>query len=190
MNFFLTDKNRQILKDLFRSFAKVGFFTIGGGYAMLPMLEQEIVKKHRWASLADLNDIFAMAQTVPGAIAINTATAIGKRQAGIPGAIAATAGIITPSFFVILVIAIGLQNIVDKPLVTRGMQGVRGTVAGLIAAVSFAAAGRTCKTSTAQLLTAATVVLALFSKMSVIAIILCAIAGGALHYFIRHKLRL
>ena len=175
------------LGALFCSFARVGLFTFGGGYAMLPMLEREVIERRRWATPLELNDIFAMAQTIPGAIAINSATFIGKRQAGIPGAIAATAGMIAPSVIVILALAMLLEHAVRAPTVAQGMQGIRGAVAGLIAAVAWTSARRACRSATAWVLAGTAAALALIPGVSVVWIILGAGAAGALRYFYRRR---
>lgn len=176
------------LLTLFCAFARVGLFTFGGGYAMLPMLEREIVERQRWATPLELSDIFAMAQTIPGAIAINTATFVGKRQAGIRGAIAATAGMIAPSLIVILLIAMLLEQAIHAPAVAQGMQGIRGTVVGLIAAVAWNTAGRVCRRPAAWGLAGLAAALSLIPGVSVVWIILGAGAGGALRYFYRRRL--
>ncbi len=171
------------LCTLFWTFARVGLFTFGGGYAMLPMLEREVVERHGWATLMELNDIFAMAQTIPGAIAINSATFIGRRQAGVRGAIAATAGMIAPSVIVILAVAMLLEQALRAPAVASVMQGIRGTVAGLIAAVALSTARRACRRRAAWGLAGLAAALSLMPGISVVWIILGAGAGGALRYF-------
>ena len=89
------------LLELFCAFFKIGAFTFGGGYAMLPMLEKEIVENHRWSTKDDIMDYFAVGQCTPGVIAVNTATFIGFYQRGIIGAIIATLGVIAPSLIII-----------------------------------------------------------------------------------------
>ena len=98
------------LLELFLSFAKVGVMTFGGGYAMIPILEREIVDKHGWASSGELMDYYAVGQCTPGIIAVNTATCIGQKQAGILGGSVATLGIVFPSLVIISVIAGIISN--------------------------------------------------------------------------------
>ncbi|MBO7689824.1 MAG: chromate transporter, partial [Clostridia bacterium] len=93
------------LAVLYGAFFKVGLFTFGGGYAMLPMLQKECVEKHGWTDDEELLDVFALAQCTPGIIAVNTATFLGKKQAGFLGAVFATLGVITPSLVIISLIA-------------------------------------------------------------------------------------
>lgn len=118
--------------DLFLTFARIGGFTFGGGYAMLPMLQREVVDNKNWASEEDLLDYYAIGQSTPGVIAVNVATFIGYRTKGVLGAICATLGVITPSFFIILIIASLLKNFADNIYVIRALNGIRVAVAALI----------------------------------------------------------
>ena len=93
------------LLTLFLTFAKVGVMTFGGGYAMLPILQREIVENRKWATDEELTDYFAIGQCTPGVIAVNTATFIGRRQKGILGGIAATLGVVFPSLIIISILA-------------------------------------------------------------------------------------
>ena len=101
------------LWELFSSFARIGGFTFGGGYAMLPMLQKEVVEKRQWATEDEMLDYFAIGQCTPGVIFINTATFIGYKQKGIPGAIAATVGSVFPSLCIVMFIAAVLKNFAE-----------------------------------------------------------------------------
>ena len=103
----------QILWTLYRAFFMIGALTFGGGYAMLPMLEREIVAKHKWATQEEILDYFAIGQCTPGIIAVNTATFVGYKQKGIIGGIVATLGVVSPSIVIIMVIAAVLTNFMD-----------------------------------------------------------------------------
>ena len=105
------------LLSLFVAFAKVGVMTFGGGYAMIPILEREIVDKHGWASSEELMDYYAVGQCTPGVIAVNTATFVGQKCAGTLGGIVATLGVVFPSLVIICVIAGILTNFADIPAV-------------------------------------------------------------------------
>ena len=118
--------------DLFLTFARVGVCTFGGGYAMLPILQREIVEKKEWATEAELTDYFAIGKCTPGVIAVNTATFVGQKQKSIPGGIVATLGLVFPSIVIILVIAAFLQNFADLPVVIHAFAGVRACVCALI----------------------------------------------------------
>lgn len=119
--------------DLFGTFAKVGVMTFGGGYAMLPILQREVVEKKHWATDADLTDYYAIGQCTPGVIAVNTATFIGYRYKGLAGGILATLGVISPSILIISVIAVCLSNFADIPVVQHALRGVNACVVALIA---------------------------------------------------------
>lgn len=120
------------LVSLFVSFFKIGIMTFGGGYAMLPMLEREIVDKHKWATMEEIMDYFAIGQCTPGIIAVNTATFVGYKRKKIIGGIVATLGIITPSLIIISALA-GIINIVsDNPYVQYAFNGVNVAVCALL----------------------------------------------------------
>ena len=120
------------LTDLFLTFSRVGVMTFGGGYAMLPMLQREVVEKKGWATEEELTDYFAIGQCTPGIIAVNTATFIGRKRGGVPGGIAATLGVVFPSLVIITVIAALLSNFADIPAVQHAFSGIRVCVCVLI----------------------------------------------------------
>lgn len=120
------------LLELFLAFAKVGVTTFGGGYAMLPILQREIVEARDWATEEELTDYFAIGQCTPGIIAVNTATFIGYKKRGIAGGIAATLGVVFPSVIIITLIAAFLKNYADSPLVQHAFAGIRVAVCVLI----------------------------------------------------------
>ena len=101
------------LLDMFLTFARIGGFTFGGGYAMLPMLQKEVVNGRHWATDEELMDYYAIGQCTPGIIAVNTATFVGYKNRGIPGAIAATLGVIAPSLIIIMIIAAFISNFIE-----------------------------------------------------------------------------
>ena len=120
------------LLDLFLTFARVGGLTFGGGYAMLPMLQQEVVGKRHWATEEEIMDYYALGQCTPGIIAVNVATFIGYKNRGVIGAIAATAGMIFPSLIIITLIAAFLQNFAELELVKNAFAGIRVCVGVLV----------------------------------------------------------
>ena len=122
----------HICLELFLTFAKIGACTFGGGYAMLPILQREVVENRHWATEADLNDYFAIGQCTPGIIAVNTATFVGSRQAGVLGGICATLGVVFPSLVIIVILAATLQSFQEYPVVAHAFQGVRACVCVLI----------------------------------------------------------
>lgn len=122
----------RLYRQLFQAFFRVGILTFGGGYAMLPILRREVVETHPWCTDEELADYYAIGQCTPGVIAINTATFIGYKLAGIPGGIFATASICLPSFIIILIIAAVLQNFAEYPIVINAFAGIRVAVVALV----------------------------------------------------------
>lgn len=120
------------LWKLFATFCRIGAFTFGGGYAMLPLIQKEIVEKNQWATEEEVLDYYAIGQCTPGIIAVNTATFIGFKRKGIPGAIAATCGIVFPSIVIITIIAAYLKHFEDYAIVQHAFGGIRVAVAALI----------------------------------------------------------
>lgn len=118
--------------QLFSAFAKIGAFTFGGGYAMLPMLQAEVVEKHKWATEEELADYFAIGQCTPGVIAVNTATFVGVKQKGNLGGIIATLGVVFPSLVIISIIAAFLSNFAEIQAVKDAFGGIRVCVCVLI----------------------------------------------------------
>lgn len=127
----------NIYLDLFLTFAKVGVCTFGGGYAMLPILQREVVEKKKWATDEELTDYFAIGQCTPGIIAVNTATFIGHKYKGILGGILATLGVVFPSLIIITIIAAFLQNFASYPVVAHALAGINAAVVALIAVSVF-----------------------------------------------------
>ncbi len=122
----------NILIDLFLTFARIGVCTFGGGYAMLPILQRELVENKKWATETELADYYAVGQCTPGIIAVNTATFVGRSQAGTAGGILATLGLVFPSLVIIMVIAAFLQNFMHLEFVVHAFNGVRAGVVALI----------------------------------------------------------
>jgi chromate transporter len=126
-----------MLWALFITFFKIGGFTFGGGYAMIPLIEREMVEGKGWINREDIVDILAVSQSLPGAIAINSATFIGYKIAGIPGAISATLGVILPSVIVITVIASIFVAFKENMIVQKVFAGIRSAVVALIAVAAW-----------------------------------------------------
>lgn len=125
----------EVLKELFKlflTFAKVGCFTFGGGYAMLPLLQKEVVEKNNWATEEELMDYFAIGQCTPGIIAVNTSTFIGYKRKGIIGGIAATLGMVFPSIIIITIIAAFIRSFAELEIVGHALNGIKAGVCALI----------------------------------------------------------
>lgn len=118
--------------DLYLTFARIGVCTFGGGYAMLPILQREVVENRHWATEDELMDYYAIGQCTPGVIAVNTSTFIGCKTHGILGGIAATAGMITPSLIIITIIAAFIQQFAHLAVVQHAFAGIRIAVCALV----------------------------------------------------------
>ncbi|MBE6072044.1 MAG: chromate transporter [Clostridium butyricum] len=120
------------LFDLFLTFCRIGGLTFGGGYAMLPMIQKEIVENKKWATGDEVVDYYAVGQCTPGVIAVNTATFIGYKTRGTMGALFATLGVVFPSLVIIIVIAVFLKNFAELAVVKHAFGGIRIAVVALI----------------------------------------------------------
>ena len=125
------------LGEAFKTFFKIGLFTLGGGYAMIPLIEEEVVNKHRWVSKDELLDLIAIAQSCPGVFAINIAIFIGYKLNKVRGAIATSIGTALPSFLIILAIALFFQQFKENRVVAAMFRGIRPAVVALIAVPTF-----------------------------------------------------
>ena len=130
----------NIYWDAFTIFFKIGAFTIGGGYAMVPLIENEIVTKRHWIGQDDFIDLLAIAQSSPGVLAVNMSIFVGYRLRGIRGSLVTALGTILPSFLIILAIALFFQQFKDNVVVERIFKGIRPAVVALIAAPTFSMA--------------------------------------------------
>ncbi len=130
----------NIYLESFGIFFKIGTFTMGGGYAMIPLIEDEIVNKRKWISKEDYVDLLAISQSAPGIFAVNIAIFIGYKLKGIRGSLLTALGTILPSFLIILAIAIFFQSFQHNPVVERIFKGIRPAVVALIAAPTFSMA--------------------------------------------------
>jgi chromate transporter len=166
------------LLSLFLSFAKVGVMTFGGGYAMIPILEREIVENRKWASSEELMDYYAVGQCTPGVIAVNTATFIGYRVAGPAGGVAATLGVVFPSVVIICLIAGILTNFADIPAVKSAFTAIRVCVCVLIFNAVVKLWKGAVKDKAGLVLFLIVFVLSLFFDISpVVFVLFCAAAG-------------
>ena len=125
---------------LFISFFKIGAFTFGGGWAMIPLIEREVVDKQNWIKREDFVDALAIAQSLPGVLAVNISILIGNKLRGLKGCLTATLGTILPSFLIILAIAIWFVQTYDNPVVERIFKGIRPAVVALIVSPVFSTA--------------------------------------------------
>ena len=142
--------NRNL--SLFLTFMKIGAFTFGGGYAMIPLIQREIVEEKQWIGESDLLDMIAIAESTPGPIAINAATYVGYHTAGMLGAIAATFGVVLPSFVIIYSISLFLDNFLELTLIANAFKGIKIAVGLLILDAGIRMSGKLPKTTKVKVL--------------------------------------
>lgn len=166
--------------ELFYTFCKLGAFTFGGGYAMLPLIEKEIVEKHKWATQEEIMDYYAVAQCTPGIIAVNVATFVGYYRKRVIGGIVATIGVVFPSIIIILIIASLLQNYSSLAVVQHALGGIRVAVCVLIlnAVVKLWKSG--IKDSYGAIVFAIVLFIASFTSVPTVAIVISAAFAGFL----------
>ena len=131
-------KPMPILTDLFLNFMKVGLFTFGGGYAMLSVITDTCVEKRNWMTQEEMLDLTVVAESTPGPIAINCATYVGYKMAGMAGAALATLGIVLPSFVILYIISVCLDQFLEYRLVAAACKGIKAAVGLLILDAGFA----------------------------------------------------
>ncbi|MBR5905068.1 MAG: chromate transporter [Bacteroidales bacterium] len=170
-------RDKVSLWQIFAVFAKIGAFTIGGGYAMIPIIQREMSRRG-WISDDELPDIVALSQSAPGVMAVNISIFAGYRLRGIPGSIAATLGSITPSFLIILAIAMFFSAFRDNPWVERAFKGIRPVVISLILVPMVNMARKACTSWWKWALAVASLVLVAFLNVSPIYILLVVIIMG------------
>lgn len=180
------------LKDslgMFAVFFKIGLFSFGGGYAMLSMIEHEVVDKHKWLTHDELLDVFAIAESTPGAISINIATFIGTKRAGVFGGIFTTLGVVLPSFLVILGLSYIIDIVRENEWVGYLFRGIRIGALVLIVRGAVSFVKNTKRKVIAYVLMAAMFCLALFTDISVIYLMLGAIGISIIEVIVSHSIR-
>ena len=178
-----TEEKKTSLWSLFITFAKVGVMTFGGGYAMLPILEREVVTNHSWATSEEMLDYYAIGQCTPGIIAVNVATFTGYKERGFFGAVAAILGILFPSVVIITSLASVLQLFQDNVYVQKAFGGIRIAVCALIASTIIKLSKKTIKSIVAAIITIAAFCLELLLGVSPIIIVASTIVFGLIMYF-------
>ncbi len=168
------------LIELFLVFARIGGFTFGGGYAMLPIIQEEVVNKRGWATEEEVIDYYAIGQITPGIIAINTATFIGYKLRGISGGIAATLGMAAPSVVIITLIAMFFENFANNTIVQHAFGGIRIMVVALIATTVYDLAKKAIKDVVGMLIFVVGFFLLILTPISTVWIIIAAALLGVL----------
>lgn len=163
---------------VFLTFLRIGAFTFGGGYAMIPLIQRETVEKHKWISDDDILEIIAIAESTPGPIAINSATFVGYKVAGFWGSFCATFGVVLPSYVIISVISLVLQQFQDIQAVQYAFFGIRAGVLALILKSLWTMFKKCQKGVVPYLIVAISFIIAAFTDINVLFIIIgCAIFG-------------
>lgn len=182
--------NFRFLFEIFFTFFKISPFTFGGGFSMIPILETEMVQKKKWIESEKITDMFAVSQTVPGAIAVNSATFIGYQLAGVPGAVAAAFGIVTPTFIIIILLSIVLVSCQNNSYVQAAFKGIRPVVVSLIAiaAVKMGKSSLKDKTSWAVCILA-TISLFIFKKINLVFFIIAGAFAGIVIFKFRNLIK-
>ncbi len=158
---------------LFWTFLKIGAFTFGGGYAMIPLIQGEVTDKRKWISADDVLDVIAIAESTPGPIAINAATFVGYKVAGALGSLLATVGVVLPSLVIITVISYVLSSFSDLAVVKYAFFGIRAGVLALIVKALISMFKQCQKTAVAYTVMALAFVFAAFTKTNVLIILIC-----------------
>ncbi len=183
------DKPRRSgeLWRLFTTFFKIGAFTFGGGYAMIPLIQRETVETRKWITDEDVLKIIAIAESTPGPIAINSATFVGSRVAGVPGALCATLGVILPSFVIILIVARVLDAFQHLRALRYAFFGIRAVVLALILKAFWNMYKKCPKGAVPYSIAAGAFLLAAVLKVNVLLVILCCAAAGLVTSFLRAR---
>lgn len=171
------------LWELFLTFFRIGAFTFGGGYAMIPLIQKEVVDNKKWVSDEDILDIVAIAESTPGPIAINAATFIGYKTAGVKGSVLATLGVVLPSFVIISLIAYLLSEFAHIRVVRYAFFGIRAGVLALVAKSLYTMYKKAPKGKAATLITLLSFVFVAFANVNtLLVIVLGALAGLVITY--------
>lgn len=181
--------NNSRLTTIFLTFFKIGMFTFGGGFAMIPLMQKEIVERYQWLTAEDFLDTIAVTQAAPGPVAVNSAVFIGYRLAGFWGSVCALLGTVLPSFLIILLVAIFLTNIGHNALLQRFFQGVRPAIVALILSAGLRMGKKSLRESSDYLIALiALLLLLIFNLHPIILIVLGAIWGvGKIHYLLKRR---
>jgi chromate transporter len=173
--------------EIFSCFAKIGAFTIGGGYAMIPIIQKDVVEKKGWIEEEDFMDVLAISQSAPGLLAVNISIFLGYRLKGVKGSIVATLGSVLPSFLIILLIAMFFAGYHDNPTIIKIFKGIRPVVVSLIAVPVINMAKKAKLNIYTGMLAVATALLVTFLKVSPIYILMVAGIFFILPKYIKRK---
>ena len=175
--------------SLFTTFLKIGAFTFGGGYAMIPLIQKEVVENKKWITDDDILDIIAIAESTPGPIAINAATFVGYKTAGFWGAVCATLGVVLPSFIIISVISFVLEQFRSVKAVQFAFTGIRAGVLVLIIKALVSMYKKCPKSIFSYIIMALSFIAVAFLKINIIYVLIgCGVLGVANSYIVKKKM--
>ncbi len=178
---------KNLYLQLFTTFLKIGAFTFGGGWAMIPIIEREVVDRHKWISREEFLDQLAITQSLPGILAVNVAVLVGNKMRGLKGSLAAALGTILPSFIMILLIAIFFARIYNNPTVVSIFKGIRPAVVALIV-VPVLTTAKSARINRYTVIIPLVVALAIcYAGISPIFCIMLGALGGYLYYVVTRK---
>jgi len=177
----------KTLLQLYWAFFKIGGLTFGGGLTMLPMLEHELIEKRDWITEDELLDCYAIGQCTPGIIAVNTATFVGYKKGGIAGGISGTLGMVSPSIIIITIVAMFLRNFMDNVWFAHALMGVRGVVCALLMNTVINLGKKSLKSVIAWIIAIIILVLALFTKIPTVVLVLMAASAGIIIDLIKNR---
>ncbi|MCQ2412888.1 MAG: chromate transporter [Sphaerochaetaceae bacterium] len=183
----MSDSKKESLWTLFLTFAKVGVMTFGGGYAMLPILEREVVNNHDWATSDELMDYYAVGQCTPGVIAVNVSTFIGYKTRGILGGIVATLGVVFPSVVIITLLASVLKAFQSNPYVAKAFAGIRIAVCALLLTAVIKLIKKAVTNVTTAVIAVVSLLLEILLGLSPVIIVASCIIIGVCAYFFAKK---
>lgn len=178
---------KERLWQLFVTFFKIGAFTFGGGYAMIPLIQKEAVEKQKWITDDDILEIIAIAESTPGPIAINSATFVGYRTCGVLGALCATLGVVLPSFMVILAISYVLRQFQDIKAVQYAFNGIRAGVLALLFKALWTMYQKSPKGWASYVIMAGAFVLSSFVEVNILYVIIGCAAFGLITTFLMER---
>lgn len=177
----------KIISALFWAFARIGLFTFGGGYAMLPMIQREIVENKKWATEEEIMNYYAVGQCTPGVIAVNTATFVGRKVGGIKGAISATLGVISPSVVIITVIAAFIRNFLEYEVVKNALSAINVAVSVLVLSAVITLWKKGVKNLFGVAMFAFAFLFTLLTDFSPVFAVVIAIASGIIYGRVKEK---
>ena len=182
----MKNKLKELL-ELYLAFVKIGAFTFGGGLAMMPIMQRELIEKRGWITEEELIDYFAIGQSTPGIIAVNVATFVGYKKLGWFGGIIGTLGVVTPSWVIIMLLAGAISSVDKYPLAQKALRGINVAVAALLTSVIIKFSKKTIKSIWNAVFMLLAFVLIYFFKVQSVWIILASLVTGSLLTLYRQK---